>query len=103
MEEQFPNYENIVSNQKYNYRYLGHVKNKNIYEFVYRSYYTGSGLVVKIYTEKNKIVNFEIIEKKVNDYVFTEQNNSSIVGIFLILIFAVIGLIIIYIFKNTKK
>jgi len=102
-EEQFADYEDILNDQKYNYRYLGYVKNKNIYEFIYRSYYTGSGLVVEIHIEDDEIIDFEVIEKQISDYIFTEEEIPVFGVALLILIMATIIFITVYILKQVRK
>lgn len=101
----FTSYEEIRNNKRHNYRYLGHSKDMNVYNFVYRSYYDGMGLIVTIETDGNNIVKFDVKEDNTNNYVLvTEEEGSAFGAIILYLaILGLVGSLVVFVFKKIKR
>jgi len=92
-------YDDIINNQRYNYRYLGYVQVDNVYKFVYRSLYDQTGFVVTI-DDKNINTNVEKIENYELKTVLTKDPKSGIFGI----LFIIGGIILIwYLIREYNK
>ncbi|MEG2322189.1 MAG: hypothetical protein RSB71_01690 [Bacilli bacterium] len=93
----YNNYGNIINNPQHDYNYLGYMKNKDGYNFVYQSFYNGVGLVVNLKEEKKELIKITTTFEDVNNYELktkVKKNNKIVIIIIITLLAGGIILII---------
>ena len=103
MSSQFIDYNEIQNDERYNYRYLGYINDDTKYQFIYRSYYDGSGLVISVDTKNNKIVDLSVTETNVNDYIITEEKNNKVGLVIVLLVPISLVILVIYVIKKIRN
>lgn len=100
----YPSYEETKNNKVYSYVYVGSKTLSNNRKYAYRSSYDGSGLIVNIDIDSNKIINIDTNFENVND--FNSNNNSNnglLIRVVMIIIILVVSIFSVYKLMTSYK